>query len=239
MSDSSQGPGWWQASDGKWYPPEQAPGYQPGGVAPAGGSSEIGAALSYGWNKFTQNIGELIVLWLVIIGVQIVFQIISNVAGGGAFRVGFGSGFLISTVFTLLNWVITGVIYIALARAALQICRGEKVDIGQCFQLSGPPLMAGILFGLIIGIGFVLCILPGIVAAVLLAFTPIIAADQNKGPESISEAWSLASSDLGNIFVILLVAALLSLFTCGIGAPIGYIALAYVYKGKRGEAVAA
>ena len=25
MSDSSQGPGWWQASDGRWYPPEQHP----------------------------------------------------------------------------------------------------------------------------------------------------------------------------------------------------------------------
>jgi len=25
MSDSTQGPGWWQASDGKWYPPEQHP----------------------------------------------------------------------------------------------------------------------------------------------------------------------------------------------------------------------
>jgi hypothetical protein len=25
MSDSQQGPGWWKASDGKWYPPEQAP----------------------------------------------------------------------------------------------------------------------------------------------------------------------------------------------------------------------
>ena len=29
MSDTSQGPGWWQASDGKWYSPEQRPGYQP------------------------------------------------------------------------------------------------------------------------------------------------------------------------------------------------------------------
>ncbi len=31
MSDSSQGEGWWQASDGKWYPPQQppAPGQQP------------------------------------------------------------------------------------------------------------------------------------------------------------------------------------------------------------------
>ncbi|MEY2451119.1 MAG: hypothetical protein QOD92_693, partial [Acidimicrobiaceae bacterium] len=25
MSDISQGEGWWQASDHKWYPPEQHP----------------------------------------------------------------------------------------------------------------------------------------------------------------------------------------------------------------------
>lgn len=37
-ADSSQGPGWWQASDGKWYPPESKPGAQPGDQAgqPAG-----------------------------------------------------------------------------------------------------------------------------------------------------------------------------------------------------------
>ena len=35
MSDFSQGDGWWQASDDKWYPPEQAPGYQPPAPYPA------------------------------------------------------------------------------------------------------------------------------------------------------------------------------------------------------------
>ncbi len=35
MSDVSQGPGWWQATDGKWYPPERYPGYQPPQVASA------------------------------------------------------------------------------------------------------------------------------------------------------------------------------------------------------------
>jgi Domain of unknown function (DUF6777) len=34
MSDTSQGPGWWRASDGRWYPPEQPPGDAPP-VAPA------------------------------------------------------------------------------------------------------------------------------------------------------------------------------------------------------------
>jgi hypothetical protein len=35
MSDVSQGPGWWQASDHKWYPPEAVPGSTPEPVAPA------------------------------------------------------------------------------------------------------------------------------------------------------------------------------------------------------------
>jgi len=33
-ADSSQGPGWWQASDGKWYPPEQTPAAAPPVPAP-------------------------------------------------------------------------------------------------------------------------------------------------------------------------------------------------------------
>lgn len=29
MSEQSQGPGWWQASDGRWYPPESRPSPAP------------------------------------------------------------------------------------------------------------------------------------------------------------------------------------------------------------------
>src|SRR5947209_7011995 len=29
MSDTQRGPGWWIASDGKWYPPELHPNYRP------------------------------------------------------------------------------------------------------------------------------------------------------------------------------------------------------------------
>src|SRR3954464_9785700 len=37
MSDATQGPGWWQASDGKWYPPEQHPGQSNVPQAPVAG----------------------------------------------------------------------------------------------------------------------------------------------------------------------------------------------------------
>ncbi len=34
MSDYSGGPGWWQASDGKWYPPPSSGGFNPGQQVP-------------------------------------------------------------------------------------------------------------------------------------------------------------------------------------------------------------
>ena len=42
MSDTSQGPGWWQAADGKWYPPEQRPDDRP--PAPADAPSPASSA---------------------------------------------------------------------------------------------------------------------------------------------------------------------------------------------------
>jgi Domain of unknown function (DUF4190) len=49
VSDGSQGPGWWLASDGRWYPPDQSPGYasaaaQPSWSPPAAPSGPGGAA---------------------------------------------------------------------------------------------------------------------------------------------------------------------------------------------------
>ena len=71
MSDTSQGPGWWQASDGKWYPPEQAPGATP---QPAGARLDVGAALSYGWEKFVANISTMILIVIIFFGVQFIFS---------------------------------------------------------------------------------------------------------------------------------------------------------------------
>jgi Domain of unknown function (DUF4190) len=44
MSDTQQGAGWWQASDGKWYPPEQHPDYVAEGAPSEAPPSAIPAA---------------------------------------------------------------------------------------------------------------------------------------------------------------------------------------------------
>ena len=43
MSDFPQGPGWWQATDGKWYPPEPPP--PPSGVGSSQGPGQGGAPI--------------------------------------------------------------------------------------------------------------------------------------------------------------------------------------------------
>ncbi len=42
MSDTSQGPGWWLASDGKWYPPELWTGPPGSGPGPGAGTPQSG-----------------------------------------------------------------------------------------------------------------------------------------------------------------------------------------------------
>ena len=81
MSDVSQGPGWWQASDGKWYPPEQAQTAQAvppppafSAPAPAAYPAGTGYAQPYGTGGNPgplgkqENIGKQILLSIVTFG---------------------------------------------------------------------------------------------------------------------------------------------------------------------------
>ena len=66
MSDVSQGPGWWQAADSKWYPPEQHPDYvapPPPNVPPPHGpqyAAAGGSGIAFDAREITP--GGLIVL---------------------------------------------------------------------------------------------------------------------------------------------------------------------------------
>jgi hypothetical protein len=63
MSDVSGGPGWWQASDGKWYPPEQQPNYEAPAAPPSSGytpqssaptSKAAGSSFSFDMKRWSQ-----------------------------------------------------------------------------------------------------------------------------------------------------------------------------------------
>lgn len=86
MSDVSQGPGWWQASDGKWYSPEQRPASEPPVAAPATeypsaapGSSPLGPLADWGTRALATLI-DWAATWVLIIAGIIVAAIVGSIS---------------------------------------------------------------------------------------------------------------------------------------------------------------
>lgn len=240
MSDSSQGPGWWQASDGKWYPPESAPAPAPG-MAPGGvpaSTVDIGAALRYGWNKFVQYIGQLIIILLIIFGVQIVAQILSNVVSG---RAGF-VGWFLSFAITVGAWLISLVLAAGIVRVALAITNGQEPDPALLFSTDrlGPYIIASIIVGFLTFLGLFACLVGALVVMVFTYFYPYFVLEHGDAPwQSITNSYTLVRNNLGGVILFLIVVVLLTLVTCGLATAVTLIAGAYVFKTLNGEPVAA
>jgi uncharacterized membrane protein len=245
MSDTSQGPGWWQASDGKWYSPEQAPGgagsapMQPAG---AGGGVDIGGAISYGWNKFTANAAPLIVGILFVWGAGVVL----NLIGIPISR----SGFFVQLLWNVVVICVSAVVSMGIVRMALALTKGEPIEMGMAVP-SGPQVVAygitGVIVGLAVGIGIIFCIIPGIIAATFLLFSSFAVLDENLQPgDALKRSIDLVKANFGGVlgfmvvaFLINVLGALLCLVGLLVSWPVTIVAGAYVYRSLKGEPVAA
>jgi len=81
-------------------------------------------------------------------------------------------------------------------------------------------IWASILVGLIVAVGFVLLIVPGVIFLLIYAITtPAIVLEGVKAREGMRRSRSLVKGNLGKVFVILLVVAILSWI---VGAVLGF-----------------
>lgn len=248
MSDTSQGPGWWQASDGKWYPPEATPGgqpqapQQPGGHGGGGGTygvpvggnvptPDVGAAFSYGWNKFVANIGDLLVIWLIVIAVNVIFNLGGQVV----------DSLVLSTMISFVGWIVSLVVQIALIRVGLLITAGKAPTPEAAFdtKVLVPFIIGSLLYGLAVFIGFFVLCVGALVAAFLFWFYGYFIVDQEQDPvDSLKSSMQMTTKNFGTFGLFAIAAVLLSCVTCGLAAPIVQIAAAYMYRTANGQPVA-
>ncbi len=228
----------------------------PGGPPPPAwqtGSFSLGNAFNYGWTKFTQNLGPiaLVVLLLVVLGavVQgIQFGITSgmrNAEGGSA---SFWAIWSVSLLFSLLSTVLSLVIQAAVTKGALDITHGHKLEIGAMF--SGidylQVVLAAILIGIATTIGLILCIIPGLVVLFFTAYTNYFIIDQRMSAvDAIKASFGFVNRYLGTLFgffLLCVLAYIVGLVLCLVGLlvaiPVVIIAQAYTFRTLRGEPVA-
>lgn len=237
MSDSSQGPGWWQASDGKWYPPEQAPGAAPVG---GGGRLDIGEAISYGWTKFTENLGTMIAIVAIFFGVQLVFNLFVQFLRPDSV---FGA-IIISAVIIGVGAFLGFLIEAGLIRAALAIVRGQKPEASMMFstQRLAPYAIGAIVVGLLSFVGIILCCIGYLVVRLFVLFWGFFVLDPDVNAEpidAIKSSFDLVSKNAGDVIVFAIVVVLLNVITCGLAIGITEISIGYAYRKLRGQTIAA
>ena len=123
MSDASQGPGWWQASDGKWYPPQQHPAATQGQVPYT--YTQHGYGYSYGpayaYSGFWRRVAAALLDGLIL---SVPTRLIAVVASAGSTGAAFGYGLTpgASVAVSVINTLV-GVAYYA----CLEGTRGQTV----------------------------------------------------------------------------------------------------------------
>ncbi len=150
------------------------------------------------------------------------------------------------SVIGLLLWPAIAFIQAGVTDVALRTARGEKTTIGQFFgggRFVGRFMIGGLLMGFAVGIGYLLCIVPGVMLALGLSLWTMNIVDRNLGAvDALKGSWEMTKGHKGSIFVLLLLQFLVILageLACGLGvlvvAPILPISNAYVYLKIKGE----
>ncbi|MEX1217467.1 MAG: hypothetical protein WEA11_02975 [Acidimicrobiales bacterium] len=241
MSDTSQGPGWWQASDGKWYPPEQAPGATPPSGQPSGGTRlDVGVALSYGWQKFVANLKAMIVIVIIFFGVQIVFNMVVQFVRPDGLFAGLFVGGIIVAVGVFLGFMIEA----GLIRAALAITDGRPPEASMMFstQRLAPFAIGAIIVALLSFVGFLACCIGFVIVRLFLLFWGFFILDSQRNDEpidAIKNSFNLVSKNAGDVIVFAIVIVLINLVTCGLAIGVTEIAIGYAYRKLNGDQVAA
>ena len=124
---------------------------------------------------------------------------------------------------------------------AINNVRTGKADLSKMFdvgQLAVPAILGNFLVSIIVGIGSVCCLIPGIIAGVGLSMVmPLIVGSRRGVMEAITESWAAMSPHLLPGFLLLLVLGLINVAgVCALGVgllitiPITFISLALVYR---------
>jgi hypothetical protein len=248
------------------YAPPAAP--YPGPPAPPGPTGqaplrfEITEVISGAWAVFTRQWMPLCVAMLIVGLIVAVPMILIYVVGMLGFIAGsqaaigggdpdggvialamFGGVFgAMMLVMCLVMPLFTG----RLLRMGLTAVRGGTPTVGDLFtgeMRYGSMLALMLLQGMLIGVGYMLFVVPGVILALGLYFSGYLVVDQRMGAvDAMKASWKLTTGRKGEVFIVMLVFGLLSA-VCGmipfVGHFIGYammlLGVSIVYLRLMGE----
>ena len=211
-------------------------------------------AIAWGWRKFTENTGAVIVAMLVVLGVSIALGILGALLSGGFSADPMASPFqfesqgpgelLAQLIQTAVSVVLGGVA----AKAALEVADGQAFDFFAAFGKVNivQLIIAGVLVGIATTIGFVLLVIPGLIVMFLTYLTTYAVVDDDTSAiDGIKRSVKLTTDNVGDALLLLLLNVLVviagAIALCVglvVAIPITIFATAYAYRAFNGQPIA-
>ena len=211
--------------------------------------SSINNAFFWSWNKFVRYPIELVISTSVFgfsyILMQYLFQMLQTPfaitnrpdLGNYSFSMS-ATGVLISLILAILGVITTALIQSAYMAGIIDIANNVNTTIKSFFQPRnvGSIIIASSVTSIIIGIGTILCIFPGILADITLMFTTVaILVNNLPGIEAVTMSFETVKTNFNSVVFIWLfniLAAFIGIIFCGAGLLVTYpvISLIIVYK---------
>ena len=183
-----------------------------------------GEAIKFGWDTTTGNLGLFVLALIIIVAIGMMPVFVSD-------------SWVVAVVASVFNLVVG----IGVMRMALRFVDGEKgelVDLFSTIPLIVTYLIASIVVGMIVTVGFCLLILPGIYWCVRLYMFPWVIVDKEVGPfEAIRQSWAMTQGSFWHLF-------LLGVLLCGVNIlgtmalliglletiPLSVVVVGYAYR---------
>lgn len=193
--------------------------------------------ISFGWAIFKKEPWKLVGVFALALAVSMTSSYLFGAEGAGF-------------VLWLVDYVVQ--LVISLGMVAIVLKAHDAVEHIALTDAWRPEKLityaiVTILAGIITLIGFVLLIVPGVIATISFMFAPYIVLSTNKGPiEALKESYALAKGKRWPLFLFLLAAVGLNIIGAllvGVGLlvtiPVTMIAIAHAYKTLSGGVISA
>jgi uncharacterized membrane protein len=150
-------------------------------------------------------------------------------------------GIVVSLLGSAVMLVVAAVVQSAYVGGMLDIANGQPVEIGSFFKPRNVAnvVIASVLSSIIVAIGILLCIVPGVIATIMLMFTTVAVLDRNvSGVEGLTTSINIAKANFGPValtWLLTIAIGILGLLACGVGLIVAYplISLITVYAFRR------
>jgi uncharacterized membrane protein len=191
-------------------------------------------AVLFGWNTLKKNFRFFLGLLAIILVVNILISLVMS-----SFTEEAPEALIIAV--SIFSGLLDLLISIGIIKITLKFCDQEQASFGELFSarwLLVNYLAGSIIYGIMVAIGLIFLVIPGIYLAVKYQFYDYLIIDKGMGPvQSIKSSGVLTEGVKWNLVLFWLMLAginILGMLALGLGliatVPITWLATAYVYR---------